>query len=375
MSLGVYIHVPFCGARCAYCDFAIVTGQDARMPAYVDALCEELRRWRSVRGRRAADTVHLGGGTPSRLPPVAVARVLGAVRETFDVVAGAEIGLEANPEDVTDSSVAGWLEAGVTRVSVGVQSLDPRGLPALGRPGDVLDARRALAVAAAAGVPSLGADLIFGWPGQETADWASELEDVVRLPVQHLSLYALETDAPTPLVRAIERGAVPRTDPDTAAAMYDAALPALAAAGFERYEISNFAHPGQASRHNRKYWEDEPYAGFGQAAAAYVDGERWTNPRRYSDYMGMIAGTVAPPPVEPYDPDRRAGEALVFGLRLDSGVDLERLAARHGAEPLARRAAVLEGAVRQGWLLREGPRVRLAPEAVLVAHEIFVDLL
>lgn len=374
-SLGVYLHVPFCGQRCSYCDFAIVTGQDRRVPAFADALVAELGAFATRFGTRAADTVYFGGGTPSRVPPGVVARALAAVRDAFQLVPDGEISLEANPEDVLEETVAGWRAAGVNRLTIGIQSLTVAGLAALGRPGDPADAVRAVRVAQAGGMPSLGVDLIFGWPGQTPAGWAEELARTLELAPDHVSIYALETTSRTPLVRAIERGELPRPDPDQAAEMYEAAVAALTAAGLPRYEISNFARPGHESRHNLRYWRDLPYAGFGPSAASYVDGMRWTNPRRYSDYEAAARAGFPPIDAEPFDPARRAGEALVFGLRTADGVDLEALALRYGAAALDPRRDVLGRALDSGLAERAGCRVRLSGAGFLIADELFVDLL
>ena len=373
--LGAYLHVPFCGQRCAYCDFAIVTGQDRRVPTFADALVAEIGAFAARFGTRPADTVYFGGGTPSRVPPPVVARALEALRGAFQLDPGGEVSLEANPEDVGPETVAAWRAAGINRLTIGIQSMKAEGLAALGRPGSEADSARAVRAAREAGIPSLGIDLIFGWPGQSLAGWAGELAEAINLGPDHVSIYALETTSRTPLVRAIERGALARPDPDLMAEMYEVAAIALEGAGLARYEISNFAAPGHESRHNLRYWRDLPYAGFGPSAASYVDGMRWTNPRRYSDYETAARAGFPPVEAEPYEPDRRAGEALVFGLRTVQGVDLAPLAERYGEAAIAARAAALERAVQSSLAVREGSRVRLTGAGFLIADELFVDLL
>jgi oxygen-independent coproporphyrinogen-3 oxidase len=377
-DLGVYVHVPFCTERCAYCDFAIVAGRDERVPEYLELITEEIEREAArAHGARIA-TVHLGGGTPSKLGGEAVARILRAIDALGPVDSGAEIGLEANPEDVGAARVAEWIDAGVTRLTVGVQALADDGLLAIGRPGAVGDGPRALEAARAGGVASVGADVIFGRPGQTLAQWERELDRVAALDVDHLSLYALETDGRPPLVRAMERGEVARPDPDLAAEMYALAAEKLAASGLARYEVSNFARPGHESRHNLRYWTDRPYLGFGPSAASYAGGERWSAPRRYGEWARRVReGDPTRVDVDPFDPDRRAGEALVFGLRLSRGVDERDVAARYGAEALARRREVLDREIAAGRLVRgaDDGRLRLAPAAFIVADEVFVDLL
>ena len=374
-AVGIYVHVPFCARRCAYCDFSIVVGQERLAPDYFRALWAEIDAFARERGRRRADTVHFGGGTPSHVDPALLVGTLERLRAAFDVAADAEVALETNPEDVTAGRAAFWRGSGFDRITVGVQSLAPAGLAAVGRGGDAAVNRLAVELAAQSGFRSVGVDGIFGRPGQSVEEWRDELRAFLALPADHFSFYALETDARTPLVRMIERGTRPRPDDDAAAAMYEETVAALAAAGIARYEISNFARPGRESRHNVKYWTDQPYVGFGQSAASYVDGERWTNARRFAEYVAGAADGDWAREREPYDADRRMGEALVFGLRLAAGIDLDRLAARHGAPALGRRLPRLARAEAEGMIVADGPRRRLAERAFLIADELFVDLL
>ena len=376
-ALGLYIHVPFCTIRCSYCDFAIVSGQDRRIPAYLETLARELELLSAREGGgRALDSVHFGGGTPSKLDAAAFQNAMAALHACFAIGEGAEIALEANPEDVSAERVSAWVESGLTRLTVGVQSLDDEGLEAIGRPGEAAEGPRAIATAREAGVASLGADIIFGRPGQGRDAWADELERVIELDVDHLSLYALELDAPTQLARAIERGDRPAPDPDLAADHYALALERLGAAGFERYEISNFARTGHRSRHNLRYWTDAAYLGAGPSAASYSpDGRRWSNARGLGAWSAQVDRGDVPPEADPYDPARRAGEALVFGMRLDEGADLARIEARHGPLALRERRATLEREAAAGRVILEAGRARLAPDIAFLADEIFVDLL
>ncbi len=371
---GIYVHVPFCRARCAYCDFAVVVGKDGLADAWLDGVLRELeRRADGVAG--PVTTVHLGGGTPSRLAPRLVADLLAGIDRRVGIAAGAEIALEANPEDVTRERLAGWRAAGVTRLVVGVQSTAERGIRALGRRAPAGEGPRALRLARAAGFRSLGADLVIGWAGQEDRELDADLDLVIGEGADHVSCYMLEVDGDAPLARRIRRGERPGPDPDRAADLYWRAADRLEAAGLPAYEISNFARPGHESRHNLRYWTDAPYLGLGPAAASYLAGERWTNPRGLADWLAMLRGAAPAPPPEPYDPDRRVGEALVFGLRRIAGVDLARLAARHGADPVERRRPVLAGAAREGLLVLSGNDARLTRRGRLVADEVFVDLL
>lgn len=374
-ALGLYIHLPFCRTRCAYCDFAILTGHDNRTREFAQGVVRDMEGFVQRYGRRMAGSLYFGGGTPSRVEADIIHILIQAVRDLFFLESGAEVSLEANPEDLNPRKLETWLRSGINRLTLGVQAFDQEGLRAIGRPGNVEDSRQAVRLAREVGVPALGIDLIFGRPGQTLEGWGKELEQLPPLEPAHVSCYALETTSRTPLVRRMERGAVPVPDPDLAAAMYEMAVRKLAAGGWERYEISNFARPGFQSRHNLRYWQDEPFAGFGPAAASYIEGKRWTNPRRLDDYLDGVQTGWRDREEEAYDPDRRVGEALVMGLRTAGGVDLDHLAYCHGEEALRVRRPVLQRAEAAGMLIREGSRIRLTPQAMLIADELFVDLL
>jgi oxygen-independent coproporphyrinogen-3 oxidase len=373
VSLGVYVHVPFCRVRCAYCDFAVLTRQEHRAEAYVELVEREISQAAGRWGRRTVDTLYFGGGTPSRLPPRLLTRVITAIEKAFDADRRLETSLEANPEDVTAESVSAWLAAGIDRVTLGVQSLDDRVLEALGRPGSRRESLDALARLLGSGLARVGVDLIFGGPGQTLGGWLQELDRVLESGAGHLSCYALETTSRTPLVRRAERGETEIAPDDLMAAMYEAAAERIEAAGLRRYEISNFARSGEESRHNLKHWVDGTYLGLGMSAASYLDGERWTNPRRLREYERAIRDGGAER--EPFDPHVRAGEALVFGLRRAEGVDLSELASRYGAESLAGRRGPLARAVERGLAEWHGQSVRLTDRGMLLADELFVELL
>ena len=373
-AAGLYVHVPFCAVRCDYCNFAIVAGQDRRIPQFVEALSHEAALWGGRLPELRYDTLHFGGGTPSRLPGDRLARLIQILGSVFRLESGAEIALEANPEDVSVARVRDWRDAGVTRVTVGVQSRRSEGLRSIGRPGAIEDADNALSRLADGGIASVGVDLIFGRPEQSVTDWSLELSEMLELPFQHLSLYALETDGRTPLTLQIERGERQAPSSDDAAAMYEEALRQLQSAGFDHYEISNFALPGHISRHNLKYWIDAPYLGLGPSAASYVAGERWTQPPQFEDWRLAVAADRFPT-VEPFDADRRAGEAMVFGMRALAGISIPELIVRYGNDPVMRRKPVFDRAVQQGLVIFERERVRLTTRGLLLADEVFVDLL
>lgn len=371
--IGIYVHVPFCRVRCDYCNFAIVVGGEPQVEDYRQALQRQALGWSQTLEGRRFDTLHLGGGTPSRLAPDQLAPLIERLVTLFALDSEAEIALEANPEDVDLERVACWIAAGVNRLTIGVQALSATGLRSIGRPNEPSDGARALAVAAGR-FRSLGVDLIYGRPAQTVPEWDAELAAVADWPVQHYSVYALESDERTPLSVAIERGQVPRPDPDVAAAMYERAWQRLEELGVLQYEISNGARPGAISRHNLKYWTDRPYLGLGPSAASYVDGARWSQPRAFDRWLAQVAAGIEPIP-EPFDADRRCGEALVFGLRRLAGVALGPLAARYGADPLERRRPGWERGIASGLLELDRDRLALTRRGLLLADEVFVDLL
>lgn len=372
--IGLYVHVPYCTVRCSYCDFYLVTARGRDLEAFVDALCGEIARVDPPLRSREADTIHLGGGTPSLLSAEALGRVLQALRESFVVASGAEIALEANPEDVTESRLEGWHARGVNRVSIGVQSLDDALLGQMRRAHDSRGALAAVAAARRSPVRSVGVDLILGMPGQDPEGALEGVARIVDLGVDHVSLYLLEVHERTSLGRAIALGRRAAIGEDALAALADAAADRLEAKGFEQYEISNFARPGHRSRHNLKYWTDEEYLGFGPSAHSYVLGRRWSIPGRLDAYIsgrGAGLGRIEEDPSRTH----RASEALIAGLRLLDGVDLAALRARYGADFSGPGQGTITELAGAGLLESEGDRLRLTRRGRLVSNEVLAQLL
>jgi oxygen-independent coproporphyrinogen-3 oxidase len=373
--LGIYAHFPFCSVRCTYCDFPTVAGQDDRIESYVHALIAEIGAFQPE-AEGAADTVFFGGGTPSRMTPDQAARVLSAIRRRFDVAADAEITLEGNPESLTADSLAGFRQAGITRISVGVQSFDDDVLSRVGRAHDADTARRAVRLARQAGFSEVSVDLIAGLPGEDLSRRPQTLAAAIALAPDHISVYLLESDKDTPLGRSIRAGRTTVAGDDAMAEVYERTVEALAAGGFPLYEISNFAAGGHRSRHNLKYWTDAPYTGFGMGAHGYVAGARRANVRELHGYLARIGGNLDPVDwQEPYDRDRRLEEALFLGLRVAEGVDLAELGARYGADLSIRHAKTWERATAAGLIAWSGLRVRLTPEGRVRSNELFVELI
>ena len=314
-GFGVYVHVPFCRRRCDYCAFATYTDRDPLMGRYVDACVAEVRRAVDGGELPPATSVFVGGGTPSRLPAEELCRVLAAI----PVAPGAEVTVECNPEDADPARFAAYRDAGVTRLSFGVQSTVPRVLAALGRRHGPEAVERAVELTGAAGFPTFNVDLIFGAVGETAEDWARTLGAVLSLrpAPPHVSAYALTVEPGTPL--AADRARHP--DDDVQADRYEAVDAVLTAAGYRWEEVSNWALPGHGCRHNRLYWAEGDYRGIGSAAHSHRRGRRWWNVRTPARYVAAIeAGRSAVAGEEVLDARARAREALMLSLRTPAGV-------------------------------------------------------
>jgi putative oxygen-independent coproporphyrinogen III oxidase len=372
-GFGVYVHIPFCRHRCHYCDFNTYEGQDALHAGYVSALVREIERCPGDLPR--ASSVFFGGGTPTLLPAAALARILDAVRNRVGLDPDAEVTIEANPETVDERVFASLLEAGFERVSIGIQSLAPHVLHALGREHSAQRALGALRAARRAGVADVNADLIYGSGWEAPEDWRRSLEGVIAEAPDHVSAYALTVEEGTPLATLVRTGRAPGVDPDVQADRYETAGALLDAAGYSRYEISNWARLGRASRHNVLYWSAGNYLGFGAGAHAHIDGRRSWTVRLPRDFIAAVdRGAPTEEGAERLSPDDRAGEALMLGLRLVSGVNLEGFRGRFGRLSESR-AAILDELESLGLVSRTQGWLRLAEGTALVANEVLCRLL
>ncbi len=376
-DLGVYVHVPFCERICPYCDFAVEAvgvlepGLEARFVELVLRDLELAARRFDVVGRRLA-TVYLGGGTPSLLSPESVARLLAALRRHFDG-APEEVTLELNPGVTEIARVPGFRDAGVTRVSVGVQSQDDGTLRRLGRAHAAADARAGLEACLAAGFASVSADLIFGAPQQTTAMALADVEQVVALGVPHVSAYALTLEPGTPFHAARERGKLALPDEDTALAMSRLVRSRLAAAGRAQYEISSFARPGHRSRHNQRYWTRADVLGIGPAAASQIGGRRTRNLRGRAAWAQAIgAGEPACDEDEVVDEAAARRETLYLGLRRLEGVSRAAFQRRFGDAPERWFARELASLREQELVCDAAGGLRLTERGILFADEVFL---
>jgi oxygen-independent coproporphyrinogen-3 oxidase len=366
-----YVHVPFCRTKCLYCDFNTYAGKERLVGEYVAAVCAEVER-RAPEGAGPLRSVYFGGGTPSLLPFGAVRRLVRTLRGAYGVAPGAEVTLEANPGTFGPHYLEGLLAAGVSRLSLGVQSLDDETLRRLARTHNASGAVEAVRLARRAGVPSVSLDLIYGLPWQTLGTWHDHLRRALETEPDHVSLYALMVEEGTPLATLVARGRWSVPDDDQVADMYEAALPVLAAAGLVHYEVSNWARPGHASRHNLVYWRNEAYLGFGAGAHSYVAGRRSWNVKPIEGYVRRIArreGVVAGE--ETLGPEATLGETAALALRLrQEGIELERFRERFGVDPREAWAGVFEELDGTGLLEVDGERARLTDAGLLVSNEI-----
>ena len=377
---GVYVHIPFCSRRCSYCDFATVAGRDDAMGPYLDALHKEIGSYQPG-APDTVDTIFFGGGTPSRLSGEQIAALIEAVGARFHVLEGAEITLESNPEDLTRESLDAIAEAGVNRLTVGIQSLDNQVLQGVGRGHDGDQALQAVSRARDAGIGQVAVDLIAGLPGEDKEQWTDTLRRIIALKPDHVSVYLLETDKDTPMTRSMRSGRTAFPADDDLADAWEETTDFLESAGYPQYEISNFALsvPGEAdrvSRHNLKYWQDHPYAGFGLGAHGYHQGERRGNRRDLDGYIAdLAAGRDPVAEQDPWHPVRRLEEALFMGLRLTNGIDSAWIGERYGLDLQDRYRTVWEEAEARSLLSRKGARIRLTRRGRLQSNVVFGALI
>jgi oxygen-independent coproporphyrinogen-3 oxidase len=380
-ELGFYLHVPFCSVRCGYCDFNTYTatelgGHGAGIATYADAALAELRLARQVLGEAppAASTVFFGGGTPTMLATRDLVRMLGGVADGFGLAAGAEITTEANP-DTVDQGVAETLAAGgFTRVSLGMQSAVPHVLATLERTHDPASVQRAVRAVRAAGL-QVSVDLIYGTPGESLDDWRRSLDAALELEPDHISAYALVVEDGTKLAAQVRRGVVTMPDDDDEAAKYEIAESALSAAGFEWYEISNWARrPDARCRHNELYWRGDNWWGIGPGAHSHVGGVRWWNVKHPAPYADRVMSGVSPGAGrELLTPEQSYDERVLLAIRLTKGLRLSDL---DGAGRAAVAGLIAEGLLDGAAAVRRvDPAARLTVRGRLLADTVVRRLL
>jgi oxygen-independent coproporphyrinogen-3 oxidase len=350
---GLYIHVPFCIRKCAYCGFYSVTDR-SRIPAFRSALRREMDLFRGWAA--SFDTLYLGGGTPSVLPADDLAGLIADLRTAFTIAGDAEITVEANPGDVTPDFLAAIRRAGVNRLNIGVQSFDNSILALLGRRHDRAQAVAAVTAARGAGMDNIGIDLIYGIPGQRMDPWLATLHEAVSLNPDHLSCYQLTLEEGTPLEERCRRGEIALPGDSLQADFFLNTAGFLEENGYIHYEVSNFARPGLESRHNRKYWKHIPYLGLGPAAHSFSGRERRWNRRSLDAYIGDLeSGREPVESSEILSDEQLRLESLFLGFRTQRGVCLEGYKDRYGRDLLADKRDMIERLSREGLVeIRDG---------------------
>ena len=395
----LYLHIPFCQHRCAYCDFTTYVGQDDKIPAYVDALIQEIElvaRSSSTHplrsGQIAAKSIFFGGGTPSLLAPSQLASVVDALRANFDLVADAEISLEANPGTVSAEYLQELREIGFNRISFGVQSAHPEDLFLLERIHDFLGVIRTVYHARQAGFRNVSLDLIFGLPEQSLQRWQETFKQSLNLNPEHLSIYALTIEDGTPFGNWANRGMIPLPNPDLSADMYEWASEFLAEKGYMQYEISNWAkssnlqpstsQPFYACKHNLQYWRNFPYLGFGAGAHGYANGVRYSNVTQIKSYIKSLSQPSARTSQFPMSPatiqqekiDKKTEmqETMMLGLRLtQEGVSAEAFQARFGRAMQDVFGEEVDGLLNLGLLEWDEGHLHLTSRARILGDQVF----
>lgn len=366
---GLYVHIPFCKSRCIYCGFYSTTDSCAAR-RYVDALCGEIELRRDYLGE-APQTIYLGGGTPSQLSPELLSRLFGAI----DTGKAEEVTVECNPDDVTPQLAQALAGLHVDRVSMGAQTFDDARLRFIRRRHNAAEVGRAVETLRRAGIGNISIDLIYGFPGETPGQWAADIERALALEPDHISAYCLSFEEGTPLYSMLRRGLVAEADEETCRQMYDDLACRMEAAGYEHYEISNFALPGRRSRHNGNYWREVPYMGIGAAAHSYDGGSRQWNVADVDKYIEAIRHGVVPMEREVLDERARYNDRVMLSLRTCEGIDLDKLCSDFGRHYLSVCLQAAGKYIADGLLERRGGRLRLTRRGIFVSDMIMSDLM
>ena len=372
--ISLYIHIPFCLRKCSYCDFLSGPQTSDQRERYVKALIREIRNQEDCPLGTPADTVFFGGGTPSVLSEDQIIDILQALRETFFILADAEISLEMNPGTADEKKLSALKKAGINRLSMGVQSMHDEELRLLGRIHTAKEAGEAFEMARAAGFDNINIDLMSALPGQSFETWTDTLRQAAAWRPEHISAYSLIIEPGTPFSALYREGKLPPLpDEETDRKMYHFTREFLAQYGYERYEISNYALPGRQCRHNSGYWTGHPYLGFGIGAASYVNGTRFSNTADFHAYLEQ--GTGIRTEIRTLSINEKMEEFMFLGLRMTAGVSAAEFAFRFGVTMEEVYGDVIRKHLRQGLLEAAGERFRLTERGTDVSNYVMADYL
>jgi oxygen-independent coproporphyrinogen-3 oxidase len=378
VKTSLYLHIPFCQRKCSYCDFVSYESPTLPIREYGELLRAEMADAARRFAVTSVATVYLGGGTPSLLQPPVVAGLLQTAADHFPLDSDLETTMEVNPGTVTPESLAGYRHAGVNRLSIGIQSLDDRELVLLGRIHTSAEALDTFHWARRAGFTNISLDLMHSLPGQTVVRWRETLGRAVDLAPEHISAYGLSIESGTPLAAMAGRGELAPIDPEVAADMFELTVDCLQSAGYEQYEISNFARHGYRSRHNQVYWRRGTYLGFGAGAHSFLAesgyGLRWENPPDLTGYAARLQG-ARDRLAQPLSREDAMAEFFFLGLRLLEGVDLAAFAAEFGMTAETAFPGVIERFVAGGLLCRQGERLSFSRRGVMLANRVLAEFL
>ncbi len=370
---GLYIHIPFCASRCVYCGFYSTT-LPALRDAYVDALCQELTlRAEELPADEAITTIYLGGGTPSQLTTDQLDRLFSYIYKVYRSQP-VEVTMECNPDDITPA-FADWIaQSPIDRISMGAQTFSDDRLRLLRRRHTAAEVRRATTLLRQAGIRNISIDLMFGFPGETLTDWEQDIDEALRLGVEHISAYSLMYEEGTTLHRWLSEGRIQEIDDDLSLRMYDCLVDRLTAAGYRHYEISNFALPQRESRHNSSYWRDVPYMGLGASAHSFDGRQRSWNVADIETYIAAIGRGERPCTVEALDPDTHYEDVVLTSLRTAEGIDLGKIRRDFGSQRLDFLLAAADQDLRQGYLVLEDDHLRLTRRGIYLSDGITARL-
>lgn len=378
--LGVYVHIPFCKSKCAYCDFNSSVPQNGEiMSRYVSALISHMESYRYIKSEYEVDSVFIGGGTPTALPPNELARLIRAIKKCFDITKAAEFTVEANPGTVDLAYLKQLRRLGVNRLSFGMQSADNNELKALSRIHTRQQFLEAYNLARAAKFDNINVDVMFGIPYQTYDSLLKTLNFVTRLGPEHISLYNLKIEPGTPFYENLNKVKEVCADEDMEYAMYTAAIEFLADRGYGQYEISNFALPGYSCYHNQKYWNCDEYLGFGVSAHSYFNGNRFSFISDIKKYMPAVEDMASNIPItaesEQLEERERMGEYIMLRFRLSEGLDTLRFASRFGVSFEELYGSKISRYLKNGFMIKKGSSYALTPAGMFVSNYILSDIL
>lgn len=380
MPKSAYIHIPFCAHKCDFCDFAVVTNLESRIPEYCQTVVKEINeRIKSNNARSTSatrpnglDTVFYGGGTPGYIDPEELRGIHNTVKDVLGINPNAEVTLETTPDSVSTEKAHAWLEMGINRLSIGIESFNDHELTAMGRDHSRAQALAGVKAAQKAGFSNIAIDLMYGLPEQSLESWQQCLNDCLSLGLPHLSAYALTLATNSPLLRRYPLGSPQMPDDDLAASMYEMLVATATKAGLEQYEVSNFAKPGFSSRHNLTYWQNDEYYGFGLSAHRYVDGTRSHNWRSFNRYLDDYLGHEN---LEVIDFQTRIKEAIILGLRTTGGIDLKKFEERYGVDLVSQFSKKISEFTQQGLINRPEGRLSLTSKGMLLSNLVLAEFI